>query len=814
IHPLDIMYENDVDLLPYLYWDGDESRSITIQRQILSIKEAIDSSPIIRKEKLCNELLLLCKQLPYAQQQNEKFNTMLALVDTYRYSLKNNEQAQSLVKQMQADIENELSAGIGTVDEQLNLKLQWRKLNDMFPDITGEAMEKLEVDSFHIFCCSADPEDERGPTCYGPTHPEYLRSQLEKAKYFRENLNEPEQAKNLALKAFENAISELDTLSEDSYKDSTLVMQSLRDFVQEQELTESLTLTMAQLSQVQNDTYAVEERKESSNMDHDAAFMIFDTPIHVEDDEGDSDRRVYSYSVNDVEKKDTDDLNKLNYSSDFYFKMPYSYCVEKEKSLTEQLQNDTLELQKTTVQEMATTAVEKSPMSSIQHDSLLTSASLKLKPQRRQHVRTLVIPSEPEIHHSMNIPSTCPAVAIPYSTSSVQLSGSPTRAALPAPPPPPPPPKSYSNELTSKNMTYSSHQHLIGAAEISSKPLQRTQRPQNQTPWTARYSSQRVIKTVPSVEAIPQLKNYHSFYKERIQSVPYLVQQNMTCVPTMARPIPQLPPECQPQPLKDSNRKVQQPELGLVIDYAKWKQIEVLDDEDDTHPCIGTSSLRPWRPHSRIESKKAEVLPLSLGVEIYDGLMLILFDKNTHVPTGQQKFGIFTNAHRYQQTVSIKLYQGESRFTKDNITITIYFSDHVALTLIADIHNGETRSITVSSDKIRLPESAIEQYLQSYIEVPAKQIQTDINNLICTLVIVIDFIYHSKKMEPFMLSIDMDMIKMISLEHVTLSADENIRLQKAIDYVTQTRQKYSIYCTPLELRKTFELYVQALMGLI
>lgn len=34
---------------------------------------------------------------------------------------------------------------------------------------------------------------------------------------------------NFSLQAFDEAIAELDTLNEDSYKDSTLIMQLLRD---------------------------------------------------------------------------------------------------------------------------------------------------------------------------------------------------------------------------------------------------------------------------------------------------------------------------------------------------------------------------------------------------------------------------------------------------------------------------------------------------------------------------------------------------------------------------------------------------------
>lgn len=44
-----------------------------------------------------------------------------------------------------------------------------------------------------------------------------------------EILNSPEKACNLAKQAFDDAIAELDTLSEESYKDSTLIMQLLRD---------------------------------------------------------------------------------------------------------------------------------------------------------------------------------------------------------------------------------------------------------------------------------------------------------------------------------------------------------------------------------------------------------------------------------------------------------------------------------------------------------------------------------------------------------------------------------------------------------
>ncbi|GAY54270.1 hypothetical protein CUMW_155410, partial [Citrus unshiu] len=62
-----------------------------------------------------------------------------------------------------------------------------------------------------------------------PTHPIRLGLALNFSVFYYEIMNSPERACHLAKQAFDEAISELDTLNEESYKDSTLIMQLLRD---------------------------------------------------------------------------------------------------------------------------------------------------------------------------------------------------------------------------------------------------------------------------------------------------------------------------------------------------------------------------------------------------------------------------------------------------------------------------------------------------------------------------------------------------------------------------------------------------------
>ncbi|KAL0251614.1 hypothetical protein GEMRC1_000827 [Eukaryota sp. GEM-RC1] len=87
-------------------------------------------------------------------------------------------------------------------------------------------------------------------TSLAPTHPIRLGLALNFSVFYYEILNAPERACTLAKNAFDDAIAELDSLEEQSYKDSTLIMQLLRD---------NLTLWTSDIPEGNEDTRVEEE---------------------------------------------------------------------------------------------------------------------------------------------------------------------------------------------------------------------------------------------------------------------------------------------------------------------------------------------------------------------------------------------------------------------------------------------------------------------------------------------------------------------------------------------------------------------------
>ena len=96
---------------------------------------------------------------------------------------------------------------------------------------TGDAQQSAAASacaSYEAAQSGAAPTGE-GAEGLAPTHPIRLGLALNFSVFYYEILNKPEKACELAKSAFDDAIAELDSLQEDSYKDATLIMQLLRD---------------------------------------------------------------------------------------------------------------------------------------------------------------------------------------------------------------------------------------------------------------------------------------------------------------------------------------------------------------------------------------------------------------------------------------------------------------------------------------------------------------------------------------------------------------------------------------------------------
>merc|ERR1719427_1286509 len=89
---------------------------------------------------------------------------------------------------------------------------------------TGNSRQELAEKSKEAYASATEEADN-----LASTHPIKLGLALNFSVFHYEIMNDGKKACELAKKAFDGAIAELDSLKEESYKDSTLIMQLLRD---------------------------------------------------------------------------------------------------------------------------------------------------------------------------------------------------------------------------------------------------------------------------------------------------------------------------------------------------------------------------------------------------------------------------------------------------------------------------------------------------------------------------------------------------------------------------------------------------------
>jgi len=125
-----------------------------------------------------------------------------------------------------------------------------------------------------------------------------------------------------------------------------------------------------------------------------------------------------------------------------------------------------------------------------------------------------------------------------------------------------------------------------------------------------------------------------------------------------------------------------------------------------------------------------DVAPLSLGIEMSGGLMQKLIERNATIPTNKSQD--FTTAEDYQESVDIKVYEGERPMVLDNnylgkftlkgipktlrgvakIKVTFNIDSNGILTVTAeDSKNDLRQEIQIENEKGRLSQSEIERML-------------------------------------------------------------------------------------------------------
>jgi len=146
----------------------------------------------------------------------------------------------SLISTYKSKVEDELNAICSDILQLLDTNL----IKDALESEPSVFYQKMKADYYRYLAefSSGPTKDDHSTSAekaytmattaavrLAPTHPIRLGLALNYSVFLYEVMSKQDEACSLAKQAFDDAIAELDTLDEESYKDSTLIMQLLRD---------------------------------------------------------------------------------------------------------------------------------------------------------------------------------------------------------------------------------------------------------------------------------------------------------------------------------------------------------------------------------------------------------------------------------------------------------------------------------------------------------------------------------------------------------------------------------------------------------
>ncbi|CAM4812432.1 unnamed protein product [Rotaria magnacalcarata] len=148
---IDVMLDRDVDILPYIEWDGDKSNLALIKQKLIDGRVSLESASILGKKESVVDIEKLCKKISYRAGGDAKFDMMMSIIRTYRHSLNERDKANELEDKMRNDIKNEMLSA--TTEERQALE-QRCAANNLRITTNEEMKEFLEDDDLNLLECS------------------------------------------------------------------------------------------------------------------------------------------------------------------------------------------------------------------------------------------------------------------------------------------------------------------------------------------------------------------------------------------------------------------------------------------------------------------------------------------------------------------------------------------------------------------------------------------------------------------------------------------------------------------------------------
>ncbi|CAF1000231.1 unnamed protein product [Rotaria sordida] len=173
---LDVMLDRNIDLLPYIGWDGDVSNLDTIKQKLIDERIPLESASIQSKKESIVDIEKLCEKISYRAGGDAKFDMMMTIIRTYRYALNEHEKANEIENKMRNDLKTEMISATTEERQTLQQRCQTNNLiiisddDESSVDFDGKASGKKipapEPWALAALSDSSDEGDDMGFGCF------------------------------------------------------------------------------------------------------------------------------------------------------------------------------------------------------------------------------------------------------------------------------------------------------------------------------------------------------------------------------------------------------------------------------------------------------------------------------------------------------------------------------------------------------------------------------------------------------------------------------------------------------------------------